>query len=41
MERYSAFMIAQNIGCHVKGHPEGREHAHKFAKNFLLNSLGK
>ncbi len=38
-ERFKAFMIAQNIGCHIKGHPEGRAHAHVFAKEFLLSSL--
>lgn len=38
-ERFKAFMIAQNVGCHVKGHPEGRAHAHEFAKNFLTSTL--
>jgi hypothetical protein len=32
-------MIAQNIGCHVKGDEEARAHAQNFAKEFLLKQL--
>ena len=38
-ERFAAFMIAQNIGCHVKGDEEARAHAQNFAKEFLLKQL--